>query len=1106
MKRQLIKIPRKVKFVVMGVLFQFLFSNTLLASEGSASLPFLTVEKNKSSQQVTVSGTITSADDRMPIPGVTVKVKGDSKISAVADFDGKYKINLPSADAVLVFSSVGFKTIEKQVNGQAVVNVVMASDQTTLEEVVVVGYGTMKRSDLTGSVVSIGAKSIEESVATTLDQVLQGRVAGLQMTQNSGVPGAGTSVQIRGVNSLNGTNEPIYVIDGVIISGETGSNTSNVLANINPNDIESLEVLKDASATAIYGAQGANGVIIITMKKGKDGATKVSFNSYYGYQELSRNIDMMDLRQYAKHFNARQLVIDPTKIKDKFSNPSTLGKGTNWQDAIFRGAPMKSYNLSVRGGNKVSNFTMSLGHLNQDGVTVSSKFERTTLRLTNETNLGEWLRIGTTINGSYSKQESGIASWDIIPNSLYQSPEVMVVNADGSYGGPDLADSEIRDFTNPYAMAQITNRDNEDIDTRGSLYLLYKPAKWINFRTEFTADLGLDNYKYFRPQYQFGASSNAYAQTSRTKTFNSYWGWKNILNLEKTFNKKHKTSLMLGHEVISSKGSVLSAERLYGSSDLDGIDAGDPNFDTNSGTDINNPRKFLSFFGRGFYSFDNKYQFTGTLRYDQSSRFARGKRGGVFPSAAFAWRVSEEKFFSKYKDVINNLKLRLSYGEVGNANVSSAYAYQRMLQFLQSNWGSSLETANIENPNLTWETTKSWNVGLDLNLFNNRVELIAEAYIKQTDDLLLRLELPSYLGATGESYITDGTADSPWYNIGSMKNKGIELTLNTVNIDKPNFSWKSGLTFSLNRNEVSKMNEGTSFIDKTYQLGGVTSTATRTSVGNPISQFYGYKVIGRINSASDFLVDNGDGTSTVNVATVSYKKGTVINNTATNLPSSSYIGDLLYKDVNGDGIINDADMTNIGNPLPKFTYGITNSFKYKNFDMSVFFYGSQGGDVMNWLRRRIDDPRSTGNLSVNTANYVKIGYLDGNTNNNDIWNLYVLPGASSDQVRLGVQDPNHNSAVSTRFVEDGSFLRLQNISFGYSFPKKVLSKFKIDALRVYTNLQNVYTFSKYKGFDPEVGATQSQYSFLGQSMLFYGVDVGRIPPPRIYTFGIDLTF
>jgi TonB-dependent starch-binding outer membrane protein SusC len=1055
-------------------------------------------------QNVTITGIVKNSKGET-LPGVSVVIK-NTKIGSVTDMDGKYIVKNVPSNSDITFSMLSFKTQTLSVKNKTSINVVLLDDTQLLDEVVVVGYGTMKRSDLTGSVVSIGAKSIESSVASTIDQVLQGRVAGLQMTQNSGVPGAGASVQIRGISSLNGTNEPIYVIDGVIVSGETGSNTSNVLDGINPNDVESLEVLKDASATAIYGAQGANGVIIITMKKGKEGATKVSFNSYYGYQELPRKIDMMDLRQYAEHYNALQSVIDPTKIKDKFSNPSTLGSGTDWQDAIFRGAPMKSYNLSVRGGNKVSSFTMSLGHLNQDGITISSKFERTTLRISNETNLGDWLRIGSTINASYSNQKSGIASWDIIPNSLYQSPEVMVVNADGSYGGPDAADSQLKDFTNPYAMAQITHRDNEDVDTKGSFYVLFKPAKWINFRTELTGDLGLDNYKYFRPQYQFGASSNAYATTSSTKTFNSYWGWKNILNLEKTFNKKHKTSLMLGQEVLSSKSSILSAERLYGSSELTGIDAGDPNFDTNSGTDISNPKKFLSFFGRGFYSFNDRYQFTGTLRYDQSSRFARGKRGGLFPSAAVAWRISEEDFFSKYKDVVNNLKLRLSYGIVGNANVSSAYAYQRMLQFLQSNWGSSLETSNIENPNLTWETTKSWNLGLDLNLFNNRVEFIAEAYVKQTDDLLLRLELPSYLGATGESYITDGTADSPWYNIGSMKNKGIELTLNTTNINKRNFNWKTGLTFSLNRNEVSKMNEGTSFIDKTYQLGGVTSTATRTEVGSPVSQFYGYKVIGRINSASDFLVDNGDGTSTVNVATVSYKKGTVINNSATNLASSTYIGDLLYKDSNGDGIINDADMTNIGNPLPKFTYGISNSFKYRDFDMTVFFYGSQGGDVMNWLRRRIDDPRSSGNLSVNTANYAKIGYLDGNSSNANILNLYVLPGASSDQVRMGVQDPNHNSAVSSRFVENGSFLRLQNISFGYTLPKKAISKFKIDALRIYTNLQNMYTFTKYKGFDPEIGAAQSQYSFAGQSMLFYGVDVGRIPSPRIYTFGIDVTF
>lgn len=1056
-------------------------------------------------QNITVRGIVTDKDG-LAMPGVTVHIQNTNK-STITNLDGNYTIAGVDGKSNLVFSMIGYQTQTIFLYNRTSVDVTLLEDVKLLGEVVVVGYGTMKRSDLTGSVVSIGSKSIDESVATTMEQVLQGRVAGLQMSQNSGVPGAGTSVQIRGINSLNSTNEPIYVIDGVVISGETGSNTSNALADINPADIESMEVLKDASATAIYGAQGANGVIIITMKKGKEGLPKINLNAYWGYQELANKVDMMDLRQYAEHYNTLQATLGNTdKIKDRFSNPSTLGKGTDWQDAIFNGAPVQSYNISMRGGNKVSSYSVSLGHLKQDGIAVSSAFERTTLRINNETNIRDWLKMGATVNMSYTKQETGIASWNIIPNALYQSPEIPVYNLDGSYGGPSSTDSDLKDFTNPYAIAQITDRDNEKLGMRGSAFLLVKPVKWMNLRTEFTGDGFIDNYRYFLPQYQFGSSENSYATTRREKTYNLYWGWKNILNFEKTFQRKHRTSLMLGQELTSTKANVLFAERLGGSSELEGMDAGDPNFASNSGTDIKNPAKFFSVFGRVFYSYNDRYQFTGTLRHDRSSHFARGNRGGTFPSAALAWRISEENFFVPVKGVVNNMKLRLSYGEVGNANVSNAYAYERMLKYIQSNWGSSLHTSNIENPDLTWETTKAWNIGLDLNLFENRVEIIAEAYLKNTNDLLLKLELPSYLGTTGESWITDGTADSPWYNIGSMQNKGIELTLNTVNIDNGKFSWKSGLTFSMNRNEVTKMNEGTSVIDRDYQLNGVTSTVTRTSVGKPVSQFYGYNVIGRINLADDFLTNNGDGTSTVNVATVSYKKGTVISNTAANLASSTYIGDLLYEDVDGNGIITDDDMTDIGNPLPKFTFGFNNTFKYKDFDMTIFLYGSVGNKVMNWMRRRIDDPRSTGNLRQNTANYAKLGYVDESSSNTDIWNVYVLPGADDSQVRMGSLDPNHNSAVSSRFVEDASYLRIQNISLGYTLPKKYTTKLKLEKLRVYANLQNVYTFTKYTGYDPEVGASQGQYSYSGQSMLFYGVDVGRIPTPRIYTIGIDLTF
>jgi TonB-linked SusC/RagA family outer membrane protein len=473
----------------------------------------------------------------------------------------------------------------------------------------------------------------------------------------------------------------------------------------------------------------------------------------------------------------------------------------------------------------------------------------------------------------------------------------------------------------------------------------------------------------------------------------------------------------------------------------------------------------------------------------------------MFPSAAVAWRISDENFFKPLKPVVNNMKFRLSYGEVGNSNVG-AFAYASMLNNVQSNWGTSFQTGNIPNSYLTWESTNSWNTGLDLDLFNNRIELIFDAYIKKTDNLLMKAQYPGYMGTTGT-----GSAGAPWFNIGKLQNKGLEFALNTVNISKSNFSWNSSLTFSLVRNEVTAMNSASSTIDMNYtNITNVYSDiVTRTAVGLPISQFYGYKDIGRINSAGDFLQDNGDGTSTVKIATMTYKKGDVINNTDSNLPSKTYIGDLIYKDINGDGIINEKDKCPIGSPLPKWIGGFTNTFTYKNIDLSVFMYFSYGNKDLNLLRVRIDDPRGTTNLRTVAMNYAKLGYTDGNSANTDIWNVYVQPGADPSEVRMGAKDPNNNLYLSTRYVEDGSYLRIQNISLGYTMPDKIARKIGIAKLRVYSNIQNVYTFTKYTGFDPEIGATQGSWSTSGQNMLMYGVDSGRVPSPRIYTIGLDLT-
>lgn len=1025
-----------------------------------------------------------------PLIGVTVGIENSSTVTKT-NKDGFYTIRAQK-NANLSFSSVGYQSITVAISNRKTIDIILQEDTRKIDEVVVnVGYGTMKKSDLTGAVSSISSESIQQSVPTTIDQVFQGRIAGLQMSSNSGLPGGGSSIQIRGINSINSTNEPIYVVDGVIMSGQTGNNDVNALAGINPNDIESIEVLKDASASAIYGAQGANGVIIITMKKGKNARPIINFNTKYGLEELPKKIQMMNLREYAVHHNAFSDVLGYGHRTD-FAHPEYLGEGTNWQDELYRVGNLQTYDIAVRGGNTISNYAVSAGYLNQDGMIYGSGFKRFTFRLNQETELRPWLKMGAVLNGNYTKQATAVSSWSVVGSSLLQTPSIPVRNADGTFGGPSSEyDANNLGFSNPLAIAQLNQRNRTQFGGRGNFYLEFKPTTWMNFRSELTGEGNTNNYQQFLPAYAFGASIKSNAETRHEKSFNTFWSLKNLFNFNKDFGKKHKTTLMLGHEVIATRYEFLMGERQYGSSELPGLDAGDAEYDSNAGN--SNETKRVSFLARGTYNYDDRYLFTATFRRDGSHNFARGHRWGNFPSAALAWRVSQERFFSPLKNTIDDLKFRVSYGAVGNANVD-AFAYQAILaNTLTNNWGVGYSTSNIPNENITWETTRSWNVGFDLSFLKRRVELVFDAYNKITDDLLLRLSLPSFTGTRGN---TPGSAAPPYYNIGAIQNKGIEFSLNTHNIKKPDFNWRSGLVFTLNRNKVTRMNTTTATIQQIDYSNG-TNIITQTMQGQPISQFYGYKQVGRINTAGDYLKDNGDGTSTVITATFKNRIGDIVNNEG--LATSTYVGDILYADLNQDGIINDADMTLIGSPLPKFTFGFNNTFNYKNFDLTVFLNGSFGHKIFNILRTSLDNPRTYSNVRKDVANYAKIGYHDDNAENTNVWNAYVLPGSDPELGRISVRDAQ-NSIFSDRFVEDGTFLRVQNIALGYRFPTKFLSRYNINNIRVYSNLQNVFIFTKYKGYTPEVGSSS------GQSMLRYGVDGGFVPSPRTYTLGLDITF
>lgn len=1044
---------------------------------------------------VTVSGTVADSNGD-PLIGCSVQLKG-SGVGTVTDLDGHFKLQVPEGKT-LIFSYIGYKT--KELKAQKNMKVTLDDDTHVLNEVVAVGYGTMKRSDITGSVVSVKAEDLEQTSAATMDQMLQGRAAGLTMTSNSGAAGSSTSIQIRGVNSLNSSNEPVYVIDGSIVRSEAGQDTySNPLDGLNPNDIESIEILKDASATAIYGAQAANGVIIVNMKKGKEGAPRISLKATAGFSNLPKKLDVMNLRQMGAYVT--DLGISESS-EGYLANPDVLGEGTDWQDAMFRTGVKQEYNLSVRGGAKNVNYSVSGGYYTEDGIIINNGFERFTLRTALDIKAYKWLDLGATVNISHTDQNTGMASWGVVGNALGMLPNIPVKNEDGTWGKAGY-NSETNSWTpNPVAIASITTRDNKKSATRANFYFTLKPWKWLSWRNEVTYDVNTDNYRYLLPAYDLGGTRRDYATHEASKTYNQYMSLKSVVTGNWKI-KSHKLSLMLGYEMNDRYRDYLYGQRLGGSDDNLALVGGDGTQDSNDGWTTT--ERFVSFFGRLTYNWLDRYLLTATVRHDGSSRFARGQRWGTFPSAALAWRISEEPFFAPLLETVNSLKLRVGYGLVGNANLADN-TYQPTFTNMISNFGTGYLTANMPNyDGLTWEKTHSWNIGLDLSLWDNRIEFIFDAYRKDTKDLLLQTALPWYTG----THITGGTS-AQWANVGSMRNEGIELTLNATVINKKNFKWKTGLTYSLNRNEITALNSETGFIDKTLNFktwGG--ETVTRTAVGHSVSQYYGYRVAGRINSAADFLRDNGDGTSTVIAATPNYRVGTVVSNASASALKTS-IGDLLFKDLNGDGIIDSNDRDFLGSGLPKYTFGWNNTFTYKRWTLSIFMYGSVGNKVFNWQRRQMDEPSllsgSVTNKFTRVSNYAKWAYRDGNSGNQNVWNVYVVEGADPSETRIDNNHGNYNSRVSDRYVEDADYLRIKNIVLSYSFPRSICKKLMLQSLKLSANVQNVYTLTGYTGYDPEVGSQNGQYSMSGQGMLMYGVDTGKVPTPRSFVFTLDATF
>lgn len=1024
-------------------------------------------------QERTVTGVVTSGTDGEALIGVSVQVKERPQVGTITDFEGRYSLQARSNETI-VFSYIGFKSQEVKAS-KTVVNVELEEDSEILDEVVVVGYGTMKRSDLTGSVVSVGEDEIKQSIVTSLDQALQSKAAGVSVTQNSGTPGGGISVSIRGINSLNG-NEPLYVIDGVAISGNNDSNSS-VLSSINPSDVVSMEILKDASATAIYGSRASNGVVLITTKQGQAGKTRITYEGYYGLQQLPKKLGVMNLREYAEYQNLRAEVIGFGE-RAEFADISLLGEGTDWQGEIFQNASMHNHQLNISGGNDNVKYSLSAGYLQQEGIAIGSDFERFSARVNMDNKITKWLSTGLRASVAQTTQNNTIDSGNIIRTAIEQLPDTPARNPDGSWGA-QAENMYGTYFSNPVAEALMRENYNRGLQMYVDFFADVTLWKGLVFRAEYAGNYYYSNTYQYTPSYDYGH----YVQSStgsRGANNGSNWTLKTYLTYNGTFGK-HNISVMAGHEAQENSYETLYASRdNYLFNTIHELNMGDSSTAKNSSG--RGSSAIESYYGRLNYGYDDRYLATFTVRGDGSSSFGPANRWGVFPSMALAWKINNEKFL---KDVkwLNNLKLRLGWGLVGNQSASS-YAYGVTMSSTASIWGTGFYAGNYPNDKLKWEETKAWNAGIDLNLFDNRVEFIFDTYLKNTDNLLMQASLPSYV---------TGIINSPWVNAGAMENKGAEFTLNTVNISKKDFTWRTGITISFNKNKITKLYTETAGLSGTVDGS---QTLTYSTVGQPVGQYYGYKVIGMFKEESDFYQRDADGNFLLD------KNG---NRLPVALPENQHIakdevwvGDYIFEDLNGDGVIDEQDRTYLGNPEPKFSYGFNNTFTYKGFDMNIFINGVYGNKLVNLFRQDFTNPMRNSNLLKEVTGIAHVELIDP-AQPEEIWNVHVSNPESATVQRLNTADGNDNNRMSSRFVENGSYLRIKNISLGYTFPRKWTRKWHIENLRAYMNIQNAFTFTKYKGYDPEVGA----YNY---NVLLRGVDYARYPSQRIYTVGLNLSF
>ena len=955
-----------------------------------------------------------------PIIGASILEKGTTN-GTITDFDGNFTLDVAEG-ATLEISYVGYAT--QSLKAAAGMHVVLKEDTEVLEEVVVVGYGVQKKSDLTGSISQVSEKDLQKTPAPSLGSALEGRAAGLQVT-GSGAPGSNVSLNIRGIGSIN-NSQPLIVIDGVP--------TDVPLNMINMDDVATVDVLKDASATAIYGSRGAYGVVIITTKKGENEKGHISLKGSFGFDQLQRTLPLLKAYQFASLHN--EMMANAGQPQNPaFADPKALGDGTDWMSELWQFAPTQNYSLSYSGGTQKSNFYVSGAFYDQKGIIKTTAYRRITLQFNHDTQLLNWLKFGHKLSLNHDIKSGGEYN---IQNTMRALPTQAIKNEDGTWAGPVGLAMYVGDIANPVGKMMENTSSTKGYNLLGNIYAEIKPLDWLIFKTTFGIQVMYWDQQSWTPAYDWQPIAQPESQAFRSFDKSITWLWDNTLSFVKTFKDKHNFTAMIGSSMQANDYEFMSgAVQGFVSENARQLSNGllEPTIYGNK-----SDWALLSFMGRVTYGYDNRYLLTATFRADGSSRFAKKNRWGYFPSVALAWRMSEEHWFKK-SFWLTDFKLRAGYGLTGNQASVGNYAYASKLQTVQYSFGDKqvggLAPWELPNPNVRWETVEQYNVGADFAFFDQRLHATVDWYIKNTNDMLVPMSVPISSGYSDEAV--------PSINAGKMRNTGVEVSLNSLNFKKKNFTWTTTVNFAYNRNMILSLNDDVPmYFDCNIH-----------KVGYPVAAFYGYVTDGIFQSQEE--VDQHA------VQTIGSDQYT-----------STQPGDIRFKDLNGDGVINEDDRTILGSPTPSWTFSMNNRFEFYGVDIELYLQGAAGNMIYNGNRSTLEAMSVAQNQLTSTLDRWRPDYH------------------STTMPRAVFSDPNKNNRVSDRFLEKGDYLRLKSITIGYTLPKHLTSKARMEEVRFSVSGQNLYTFTRYTGLDPEVGGS--------------GIDSNVYPLTRNFTFGINITF